>query len=84
MLFVFGKQMKAFLRCYWINFTQSPYRRRYRAALSDAFDIYLAIRRIIDQRVAKALGRDTPDYRVLHACPSCNYEVSVMYLITRL
>ncbi|KAG6819075.1 hypothetical protein H0H93_015744, partial [Arthromyces matolae] len=52
-----------------------PYRRRYRIALSDAFDNYLAIRRNVDARVAKFLGQDSPNYRVLHACPPCNYEL---------
>ncbi|KAG6839861.1 hypothetical protein C0991_011015 [Blastosporella zonata] len=52
-----------------------PYRRQYRASISDAFDIYLSIRRIADRRVAVFLKRDTPDYRVLNACPPCNYEL---------
>ncbi|KAF8066021.1 hypothetical protein FPV67DRAFT_1499112 [Lyophyllum atratum] len=57
------------------HFYSQPYRRRYRTGLSDAFDIYLAIRRIIDQRVAQFLEMDSPNYRVLNACPACNYEV---------
>ncbi|KAG6819386.1 hypothetical protein H0H93_012292 [Arthromyces matolae] len=52
-----------------------PYQRRYRIALSDAFDVYLALRRKVDARVAKLLGRDSPNYRVLNACPACNYEL---------
>ncbi|KAI0676297.1 hypothetical protein C8Q78DRAFT_960152, partial [Trametes maxima] len=52
-----------------------PYRRTYRNALSDAFDIYLAILRAIDKRVLGALGRDTPDWRVLNACPACCYKL---------
>ncbi|RDB30732.1 hypothetical protein Hypma_005887 [Hypsizygus marmoreus] len=54
---------------------QAPYRRRYRTALSDAFDIYLNLRRIVDRRVSQFLGRDTPNYRVLNACPPCCYEL---------
>ncbi|KAG6875654.1 hypothetical protein C0992_002944 [Termitomyces sp. T32_za158] len=42
--------------------------------LSDVFDVYLEIRRRIDSRVSQFLGRDTPNYCVLHACPACNYE----------
>ncbi|KAG6852477.1 hypothetical protein C0991_011677 [Blastosporella zonata] len=52
-----------------------PYQRRYRIALSDAFDVYLTIRRHVDTRVAKHLGQDSPNYRVLNACPPCNYEL---------
>ncbi|KAJ3847649.1 hypothetical protein EV368DRAFT_76590 [Lentinula lateritia] len=53
-----------------------PYRCGYRTALSDTFDIYLAIKRKIDARVAKELGHDDPNYRVLHSCPCCNYELN--------
>lgn len=59
--------------------SQMPYRRGYRTALSDTFDIYLAIKRKIDARVAKELGHDDPNYRVLHSCPCCNYEVSTIH-----
>ncbi|KAL6307294.1 hypothetical protein BKA93DRAFT_815978 [Sparassis latifolia] len=52
-----------------------PYRRRYRSALSDAFDIYLSIHRVIDKRVQAELGRGTPDWHVLNACPACCYEL---------
>jgi hypothetical protein len=44
--------------------------------LSDAFDVYLAIQRIVDKRVAGALGQDSPNWRVLNSCPPCNYVVS--------
>ncbi|KAJ3765148.1 hypothetical protein FB446DRAFT_655642 [Lentinula raphanica] len=53
-----------------------PYRRVYRTSLSDAFDIYLTLRRKVDARVTKELGHDTPNYRVLHSCPPCNYKLS--------
>ncbi|KAI5984616.1 hypothetical protein EDD15DRAFT_2390391 [Pisolithus albus] len=52
-----------------------PYRRRYRNAIANAFDVYLAIKRIVDGHVAAALGRDTPDWRVKNACPPCRYKV---------
>ncbi|KAI9057445.1 hypothetical protein FKP32DRAFT_1615289 [Trametes sanguinea] len=52
-----------------------PYRRRYRTALSDCFDVYLAILRMIEKRVNKALKRDTPDWRVQNSCPACCYEL---------
>ncbi|KAJ3833909.1 hypothetical protein F5878DRAFT_545718 [Lentinula raphanica] len=53
-----------------------PYRRAYRTNVSDAFDIYLTLRRKVDARVSKELGQDTPNYRVLHSCPPCNYKLS--------
>lgn len=52
-----------------------PFRRRYRTGLADAFDAYLLILRRIDKQVLQALGRDTPNWRVLNACPPCGYEV---------
>ncbi|KAH9847417.1 hypothetical protein C2E23DRAFT_741984 [Lenzites betulinus] len=52
-----------------------PYRRRYRTALSDCFDVYLSILRVIEKRTAVILRRDTPDWRVKNSCPACNYEL---------
>ncbi|KAG2361657.1 hypothetical protein BDR07DRAFT_1451498 [Suillus spraguei] len=52
-----------------------PYRRRYRTALADTFDIYLTIHRNVDAQVSKALGHDTENWRVLNACPPCTYEL---------
>ncbi|KAG0697180.1 hypothetical protein DFH29DRAFT_984382 [Suillus ampliporus] len=40
----------------------------YRTILSDAFDV--------EKRMLAALGRDTPNWRVLNACPPCTYEVA--------
>ncbi|KAG6884740.1 hypothetical protein C0992_005852 [Termitomyces sp. T32_za158] len=54
------------------DFYMMPYHRRYRDGLSNAFDIYLAILRIIDKRVAKELGRDADNWRVLNSCPPCS------------
>ncbi|KAL6298830.1 hypothetical protein BKA93DRAFT_833746 [Sparassis latifolia] len=54
---------------------RSFYQGTYRSALSDAFDIYLSIHRVIDKRVQAELGRGTPDWRVLNACPACCYEL---------
>ena len=54
-----------------------PYRRRYRTAMSDAFEVYLSILRAVDKQVQRVLGRDTPDWRVLNACPPCGYEVCI-------
>ncbi|KAJ3711310.1 hypothetical protein C8R42DRAFT_595980 [Lentinula raphanica] len=52
-----------------------PYRRTHRTALSDAFDIYLAIQRNVEKRVAAELGQDSPNWRVLNSCPACCYEL---------
>ncbi|PPQ79249.1 hypothetical protein CVT24_007507 [Panaeolus cyanescens] len=56
---------------------QIPYRRHWRSALADAFDVFLAIKRNVDRLVQKELGRDTEHWRALNACPpseSDNYE----------
>jgi hypothetical protein len=55
---------------------QWPYLRGIRNALSDAFDAYLAVQRELDRLVAKILGQVGENWRVLNACPPCNYEVS--------
>ncbi|KAJ7131812.1 hypothetical protein C8R43DRAFT_895516, partial [Mycena crocata] len=39
-----------------------------------AYDLYLDIRRRVDERVMKALGRDS-SWRLKHACPACNYKL---------
>ncbi|KAG2125460.1 hypothetical protein DEU56DRAFT_873092 [Suillus clintonianus] len=39
-----------------------------------AFDTYLAILREVRTLVDQALGRDTPHWCMLHACPACNYK----------
>ncbi|KAJ7429411.1 hypothetical protein B0H11DRAFT_2409247 [Mycena galericulata] len=41
---------------------------------SIAYDMYLAIRRETDERVMKALGRDSK-WRMKHACPACMYKL---------
>jgi hypothetical protein len=42
---------------------------------SIAFDLYLAIREHVHQRVQHILQRDTPDWRLKHACPACTYKL---------
>ncbi|KII92056.1 hypothetical protein PLICRDRAFT_677552, partial [Plicaturopsis crispa FD-325 SS-3] len=42
---------------------------------SIAFDLYIAIRAEVDRRVQRALQRDTPDWRLRHACPACTYKL---------
>ena len=67
-----------------LNVIQIPYQRRYRTVLGEAFDVYLAILRIVDKQIREALGRDTPNWRVMNACPPCTYKVCfVLFLMPR-
>ncbi|KAF9496265.1 hypothetical protein BDN71DRAFT_1505959 [Pleurotus eryngii] len=52
-----------------------PYQHQYRTALVEAFDIYLLIQQQVTTHVQQALSCDTPDWRVLNACPPCTYEL---------
>ncbi|KAG2101883.1 uncharacterized protein F5147DRAFT_746939 [Suillus discolor] len=52
-----------------------PFHRMYCTILSEMFDIYLSILQDVDRQVSVALGRDSPDWRVLNACPPCSYEL---------
>ncbi|PPQ84634.1 hypothetical protein CVT24_007189, partial [Panaeolus cyanescens] len=52
-----------------------PYRRGWRTAFSDAFDLYLTLKRHVNGQVQKALGRDSEHWRAKNACPPCNYEL---------
>ncbi|KAE9406005.1 hypothetical protein BT96DRAFT_751532, partial [Gymnopus androsaceus JB14] len=61
-----------------------PYRRTYRTALSDTFDIYLTIQRKVNRQVAQKLGQDSPNYRVLNSCPPCCYEAKPELQFTRM
>lgn len=40
------------------------------------FDLYLAIRLGVEQRVQVELGRDAPDWRLRHICPACTYKLT--------
>ncbi|KAI0749115.1 hypothetical protein C8Q74DRAFT_1222752 [Fomes fomentarius] len=55
---------------------QVPYRRHYRTAISDAFDIYLIILRDVLQQIMNVLGCGTSDWRAQNACLACNYHSS--------
>ncbi|KAI0746795.1 hypothetical protein C8Q80DRAFT_1220069 [Daedaleopsis nitida] len=52
-----------------------PFRRRFRKAISDTFDVYLLLMDQVHRKVQEALGRDAPNWRVRHACPACSYKV---------
>ncbi|KAI0671594.1 hypothetical protein C8Q78DRAFT_1019556 [Trametes maxima] len=51
------------------------YRKHFRTQFSTAFDVYLNILQIVDQRCAKALGRDDPHWRIKHSCPCCHLQL---------
>ncbi|EJD47608.1 hypothetical protein AURDEDRAFT_163480 [Auricularia subglabra TFB-10046 SS5] len=52
-----------------------PYRPFLREQFSAAFDRYLAVLREVQRRMDGALGRDTPHWRALNACPPCSYKL---------
>ncbi|KAG9097908.1 hypothetical protein FRC07_010714, partial [Ceratobasidium sp. 392] len=52
-----------------------PYARHFRTQLSAALDVYLAIMRMVDLRLAKFLSRDDPDWRMANACAACTYRL---------
>ncbi|TFY51826.1 hypothetical protein EVJ58_g10360 [Rhodofomes roseus] len=60
------------LLCYYYKIT---YERRYREMLFNAYEIYLAMVRGVEKRVRGVLGRDSPNWRVLNACPPCGYQL---------
>ncbi|KAJ7894458.1 hypothetical protein B0H14DRAFT_2334388 [Mycena olivaceomarginata] len=45
------------------------------AQFSITFDIYLAIRAVVDKRMQVALGRDTPHWHLKNACLCCLYKL---------
>lgn len=47
----------------------------YSRQFSNAFDVYLDIRVEVNRRVQAILGRDSPDWRLRHACPACTYKL---------
>lgn len=59
-----------------LTLCQIPYRRYYRTALADAFDIYITIRNEVHQRVMGALGRSDSEWRAVNGCPACAVQVS--------
>ncbi|KAG1770797.1 hypothetical protein EV702DRAFT_1202270 [Suillus placidus] len=52
------------------------YRRYLSRQLTIVFDLYLQVRRSVDALVAEVLNRNTPDWRLKHACPSCTYTLA--------
>jgi len=54
----------------------TPFRPYLRKQFSICFDIYLAIRLCVDQRIQVVLQRDNPGWRLRHACPACTYKLT--------
>ncbi|KAJ3519326.1 hypothetical protein NM688_g9318 [Phlebia brevispora] len=52
-----------------------PFRRHMREVVADTFEIYLRIIRAVDMHVRKALGWDSPDWRVKNACRAVTRSV---------
>ncbi|KAJ7782103.1 hypothetical protein B0H14DRAFT_3095747 [Mycena olivaceomarginata] len=51
-----------------------PYRPYLCQQFSIAYDLYLDLRRRTEERMMKALGRDS-SWRLKHACPACTYKL---------
>lgn len=54
------------------------YRRYLRTVLADTYEIYVRILNVVSNRIHRALGWDTPDWRVQNACRACCYEVRLI------
>ncbi|KAG6862274.1 hypothetical protein C0991_011533, partial [Blastosporella zonata] len=52
-----------------------PFKPYLSKQFSIAYDVYLAILEETDHRVQAALKRDTPQWRLRHACPACTYKL---------
>ncbi|KAG2100405.1 uncharacterized protein F5147DRAFT_747133 [Suillus discolor] len=52
-----------------------PYRPYLNSQFSDTYDIYLEILNRVDRRLNGALHRNTPNWRLLNACPCCSYQL---------
>lgn len=50
-----------------------PFKPHLSRQFSIAFDLYLSILTFIDETVQTTLKRDSPDWRLRHACPACTY-----------
>ncbi|KAH7904735.1 hypothetical protein BJ138DRAFT_1106572 [Hygrophoropsis aurantiaca] len=70
------------------NQRQMPYRPYLSSQFSAAYDIYLEIIYRVDGQIKAALHHDTPNWRLLNACPPCFYqlkdepELDIAYLVT--
>jgi hypothetical protein len=53
-----------------------PYRQYLAEQFSIAYDVYLEILHCVDKKIQVVLGCDTPNWRVLNACPLCMYQLN--------
>ncbi|KAF8530645.1 hypothetical protein JB92DRAFT_2804438 [Gautieria morchelliformis] len=51
------------------------YNLSFREQFADGFDTYLEILRRLDHLIKVELGHDQPGWRILHACPACQYKL---------
>ncbi|KAJ3730304.1 hypothetical protein C8R42DRAFT_536808, partial [Lentinula raphanica] len=52
-----------------------PYKNNLSVQFSAAYDLYSRLRLEVRNQVLSALGRATPNWRMLNSCPCCQYEV---------
>ncbi|KAG8685044.1 hypothetical protein FRC08_013330, partial [Ceratobasidium sp. 394] len=52
-----------------------PYDPYFRDQLTAALDVYLLIEREVERRLAVAMGRDDPDWKLKNACEACTYKL---------
>ncbi|KAH9910179.1 uncharacterized protein BXZ73DRAFT_59083 [Epithele typhae] len=57
------------------------YRRHYRTALADAFDIYLEVLDEVELGIMEKLGRGDPNWRPRFGCPPCGYKARILHLM---
>lgn len=53
-----------------------PFRPYLSIQFSICFDLFLSIRDEVDHRLQVALGRDSPNWRLRHACPACTHKLN--------
>ena len=73
-IFKLSFSMEAFAKL-TSHYYKIPFRRHYRTAIVNAFDIYLTILREVRKRINVTLGQDTANWRVLNSCLACAYEL---------
>ncbi|KAG8984963.1 hypothetical protein FRB94_004149 [Tulasnella sp. JGI-2019a] len=54
---------------------QQPYHPHLHHGLSDAFNVYLSILRLVDSKVQLALLHNMPDWWLMHTCLLCMYKL---------
>lgn len=59
----------------YFNHLQMPYRPYLRSQFSAAYDAFLEIVYRVDVLLKQALKHDTPNWRLLNACPACTYKL---------